>query len=210
MAGPNLENYVEVHTRIAAFYEKHPEGSLQSTWQVEEVGDQTFVVVKAYAYRHPDDSRPGVGLAWEPFPGKTPYTRDSELMVGETSAWGRAIASLGFEVNRGIASANEVRNRSNGEVDDSPSSKQKGLITRRCNELALTPDHKKQLMDWAGGQPLTKRRASKLIELLKESKDHADVWKRAGIEVPFVSDIPADVPDEVVVDYTDPEAVPFS
>ena len=209
MAGPNLENYVEVHTRIEKFYEKYPEGSLQSTFSIEQVRDDTFVVVKAYAYRTPEDSRPGVGLAWEPYPGLTPYTKGSELMVGETSAWGRAIASLGFEVNKGIASANEVRNRTNGE-EPLPSPKQKGLITRRCNELALTDEHKKQLMDWAGGTPLTKRKASKLIELLKEAKDHADVWKRAGIEVPVVSDIPADVPEVEVVDYTNDEEVPFT
>jgi hypothetical protein len=29
--------------------------------------------------------RPGIGMAWEPFPGRTPYTKASELMNAETS-----------------------------------------------------------------------------------------------------------------------------
>ena len=45
-------------------------------------------------------------------PGKTPYTRDSEVMVAETSAWGRAIvAALAGDTKRGVASKEEVLNR---------------------------------------------------------------------------------------------------
>src|SRR5262245_23123987 len=106
-----LADYVEVSDRIKAFYEKFPEGSLQGSYEVLTVAEATMIVYRAEAYRTPDDARPGVGYASEPVPGKTPYTADSELMNAETSAWGRAIASLGFEVSRGIASANEVRAR---------------------------------------------------------------------------------------------------
>jgi hypothetical protein len=67
--------------------------------------------VKAYAYRTPDDQRPGTGLAWEPCPGKTPYTKDSELQNAETSAIGRAIIMVGASDAKKVASANEVRNR---------------------------------------------------------------------------------------------------
>jgi hypothetical protein len=103
-------DYVEVSERIAEFREKHPDGSLQAEIVPSPV--EGFVVVKAYAYRTPDDQRPGVGLAWEPVPGKTNFTRDSELMNAETSAWGRALIAVGAaDAKRGIASANEVRNR---------------------------------------------------------------------------------------------------
>src|SRR5690606_7776514 len=93
------------------------EGSLQpvdpvNPYRVETIGDRTFIVYTAAAYRHPDDRRPGIGVAWEPFPGLTPYTRNSELMNAETSAWGRAIiAVLAADAKRGIASLEEVRNR---------------------------------------------------------------------------------------------------
>jgi hypothetical protein len=113
---PNLDNYVEVNERIVEFYKRYPNGSLQSEYV--PVSSPDLVVVKAYAYRTPDDPRPGMGLASEPFPGKTPYTKDSELMNAETSAWGRALAALGFEVKRAIASREEVRNRTAEEDED--------------------------------------------------------------------------------------------
>jgi len=103
------EDYIEVSERIQTFYEKYPEGSLQSEYELVTVLDHQWIIVKAYAYRTPGDNRPGIGHAWEHVPGKTSFTLGSELMVGETSAWGRAIASLGIAVHRGIASANEVK-----------------------------------------------------------------------------------------------------
>jgi hypothetical protein len=104
-----MSDYIEVKDRIQAFYAKYPEGSLQSEYEVVTIGDKTWVVVKSYAYRTPDDPRPGIGHAWEAYPGSTPFTRTSELMVGETSSWGRATASLGIAVSKSIASKNEVR-----------------------------------------------------------------------------------------------------
>src|SRR5690606_9763894 len=92
-------------------------GSLQPVdpaqpYRVERIGDDTYIVVVAAAYRTPDDKRPGIGMAYEPYPGRTPYTRGSELQNAETSAWGRAIvAALAADTRRGIASAEEVRNR---------------------------------------------------------------------------------------------------
>ena len=118
MAGPP-PGYKEVSERIQDFRKQHPEGSLQA--EIVPSPFEGFVCVKAYAYRTPDDPRPGVGLAWEPVPGKTNFTRDSELMNAETSAWGRAIIAVGAsDAKHGIASANEVRNRqSDRQVDGS-------------------------------------------------------------------------------------------
>jgi hypothetical protein len=104
-----MSDYIEVKDRIQAFHNKYPDGSLQSEYEIRTLGDKTWIVVKAYAYRTADDPRPGVGHAWESYPGSTPFTRTSELMVGETSAWGRALAALGIAVSKSIASKNEVR-----------------------------------------------------------------------------------------------------
>lgn len=115
--GIDLDSYVDVASRIAEFRTKHPEGSLQPAdatqpYRVEKIGDQTYLVVVAAAYRSPDDQRPGIGMAYEEFPGRTPYTRGSELQNAETSAWGRAIvAALAADTRRGVASQEEVRNR---------------------------------------------------------------------------------------------------
>ncbi len=104
-----MSDYIEVKDRIVAFHKAYPEGSLQSEYEVITLGDKAWIVVKAYAYRTPDDLRPGIGHAWESYPGSTPFTRTSELMVGETSAWGRALAALGIAVNKSIASRNEIK-----------------------------------------------------------------------------------------------------
>lgn len=108
-------DYVPVNERIAAFYEKHPEGSLQST--LIELTEKR-VVMRGEAYRSPDDQRPGIGFSSLEIPGRTPYTRGSEIENAETSAWGRALAALGFEVKRGIASKEEVENKSGDSLEE--------------------------------------------------------------------------------------------
>lgn len=105
-------DYVDVAERIRAFRAKYPDGSLQQIeWGVREISGKAFVYYTAAAYRTPDDARPGIGTAWEPFPGPTSFTRDSELMNAETSAWGRAIIAAGAADAKRVASADEVRNR---------------------------------------------------------------------------------------------------
>jgi hypothetical protein len=110
-------DYIDVAARLVEFRTKHPEGSLQPAdlavpFRIETIGDQTFIVVVAAAYRSPDDPKPGIGMAYEQFPGRTPYTKGSELQNAETSAWGRAIvAALAADTKKGVASAEEVRNR---------------------------------------------------------------------------------------------------
>lgn len=106
-------DYIDVATRIVEFREKFPEGSLQQVdLKFVQVAGKDWVVYTAAAYRHPDDTRPGVGTAWEPVPGPTQFTRDSEVQNAETAAWGRAmVAALAVDTRKGIASQEEVRNR---------------------------------------------------------------------------------------------------
>ena len=121
-----LDDYVDVAQRIADFRQQYPHGSLQPLdpahpWEQAVVNGvskdgkpyaMTMIVYVAAAYRTPEDPRPGIGVAWEPFPGRTPYTLGSELMNAETSAWGRAIiAALASDSKRGVSSREEVRNR---------------------------------------------------------------------------------------------------
>ncbi len=104
-----LKDYVDVAERIAEFRQRYPEGSLQAQVLRWPEKDFPYLAVEARAYRSPTDERPGVGLAWENVPGKTPYTKDSELQNAETSAWGRAIvAVLAADTRKGIASRQEV------------------------------------------------------------------------------------------------------
>jgi hypothetical protein len=106
-------DYIDVATRIVEFRDKFPEGSLQQVkYEFVKVNNKDWVVYTAAAYRSPDDQRPGIGTAWEPIPGPTNFTRDSEVQNAETAAWGRAmVAALAVDTKQGIASSQEVRNR---------------------------------------------------------------------------------------------------
>ena len=118
----NNSDYIDVATRIGLFREKHPEGSLQPAdlekpYEIVMVGDKTFIVVVASAFRSPTDERPGIGMAWEPFPAMNQQMRGSELMLCETSAWGRAIvAALAADTKRGVASQDEIVARNSQEI----------------------------------------------------------------------------------------------
>lgn len=119
----NLDEYVDVAERIRMFAEKYPEGSLQGDGFFVRDPDEKIIGYHyvARAYRTAADERPGVGTAYEPIPGKTPYTRDSEVQNSETAAWGRAIVALGFNTKK-IASREEVRARqeSDGAANGAP------------------------------------------------------------------------------------------
>lgn len=111
------KDYIDVAARITEFRTKHPNGYLaplnpSEPFKIVDINGKVFIAVVAGAFREPGDTSPGVGMAWEQFPGCTPFTRNSELMNAETSAWGRAIIAVGAaDSKKGIASAEEVRNR---------------------------------------------------------------------------------------------------
>jgi hypothetical protein len=112
MAGFDLKDYVDVKTRATMFYEKYPDGRIaSSTPVVVEIGDQKFIEVTASVWRSPEDPIPCVASAWEIFPGKSSFTKNSEMMNAETSAIGRALFAAGIATSSGVASAEEVRNR---------------------------------------------------------------------------------------------------
>lgn len=158
---PADSGYVEVKDRIEAFYKKYPEGSIQS--EIVMLNDN-LVVMKAFAYRFLEDTRPGVGHSQLAIPGTTGFTKGSELENAETSAVGRAIAALGFEVHRSVASAEEVRMHSgeqqaarpaaatnvstDGRVAtlDEASQAQKNLLRAEAAKAGLTDAERKAIL----------------------------------------------------------------
>lgn len=123
----DLGDYVDVAARMSWFFERYPEGSLGS---VITHLTENYVVVRAMAFRTPTDTSPGVGHAMELIPGRTPYTKDSELMNAETSAWGRALAAIGAPMKGHIASADELRAARTVSKDSCPhtNTEMKGTI----------------------------------------------------------------------------------
>jgi hypothetical protein len=164
----DLSDYQEVPERINAFFEQYPSGSLQ-TVSVEyrdlpaahKNGEPCLhVIYHAAAYRAPEDERPGHGMASEPLPGLTPYTKGSELMNAETSAWGRALVALGF-VAKKVASQEEVRNRQTtsqpptarvGTGKGFASEKQQQIIKKLCTEKKVTLEQLTIMLDTIGAK----------------------------------------------------------
>jgi hypothetical protein len=131
-----LKNYIEVKDRIQMFYEKFPEGTLHFQYKgVLEFNGESYIYGEAFAYPERDKMAYASGWAWERVPAKG-FARGSELMVLETSAWGRAIAALGIAVTKGIASREEVQRNMKPENDpwqtppDSPTKPIEGKISQ--------------------------------------------------------------------------------
>jgi hypothetical protein len=135
MAERDLSDYIEVAERIEHFRALWPQGTLRGDWRMVQVGDQHLIAYRAEAYRTADDTAPGVGCAWELVPGRTPFTRGSELQNAETSAWGRAIIAVGAsDAKRGIASREEVAWRRAERDDGLPVNKDGSLSRSRITD----------------------------------------------------------------------------
>lgn len=103
----NLENYVPVHERIEKFYSANPNGRINTS--IERIDETGLVVFKAAAFRERDDAEPSAtGHAYE-LAGSSYINKTSYIENCETSAIGRALANLGIEVSRGIASREEMQ-----------------------------------------------------------------------------------------------------
>jgi hypothetical protein len=139
----DLKDYVTVAERLRIFMDRYPEGSMQlDPVEFRDIEGKTWVIGRAYAYRTPDDPRPGVGTAWEQIPGTTPYTRNSEVQNLETSAWGRALAAIGIGIDKGVATWEEVQR---GKAADRPKVVPAGVSGPLAREVAKEPITERQL-----------------------------------------------------------------
>ena len=185
MAAPDLSNYVDVATRIKLLVEKYPNASIKCDKPiVVNIDGHTFIEVTARIHCGVSTDefskfRDAVATAWEPFPGKTPYTRDSEMMNAETSAIGRAIGALGIGLTGSMASQNEVANRQGApvrttvvnnttvtQVGNPPSDKQLWLYKKLLKEAGQLPPLNIDQMD--------KFEVSRAIEALKAGEQPAE------------------------------------
>lgn len=181
----DLKDYVTVAERMREFYKLYPEGSLQmDPPDIRQVEGKTWAIGRAYAYRDRNDDRPGIGTAWEIIPGRTPYTNGSEIQNLETSCWGRALAAVGIKIEKGVATADEVRaakaregawERVDKTPDDDPfydkppapkgtypqriNDKQVGLLRGRCRDKHIPDDQVVQVINtilgMSGESPIT-------------------------------------------------------
>lgn len=146
----NLD-YVDVATRLTEMRVTFPDLTMQQvSMEFVNIGGKDFVVYTAAAYRTSDDQRPGIGTAWEPVPGPTSFTKDSEVQNAETAAWGRALIAIGASTKSGIASMEEVTNRS-GEAQTQRQGAEGEL--RKMEQTGEISDEIRSILEAADADP---------------------------------------------------------
>ena len=173
----NLDGYVQVADRLQMALDKHPELRVveQPATVLDWPGGQVLMCTVT-VYRDPDDPCPVTASATEAIPGKTPYTKGSELMVGNTSALGRALGYMGFGLKSGsIASRDEVQ----AARDRQTYPKRTGdELLEAANTSDDDPDGPSpaqlrmlRALKYTGPTPPDKRAASSLIDTLKKANE---------------------------------------
>lgn len=158
MANFDLSKYIPVHSRITSFYEKYPDGRIV-TELVSLNEDSGFVCIKASAFRNRDDAEPSsTGHAFE-VRGQGYVNNTSHIENGETSAIGRALANLGFAIENGIASREEMDkvNRMNSHAAPNGGSPAQA----RPNDLASPQNQQSQVARAAHNNVFLQQNASR-------------------------------------------------
>ena len=136
----NLDEYVTVNERIMKFYEKYPEGRIVTeiiSWQ------DGVIVMKATVYRDSNNIPAATGHAYEK-EGSSFINQTSALENAESPATVRALAMLGFEIKKSIASYEEVANaKLNQENKEVNPKSEKKVVTAANKNLLLTAASKK-------------------------------------------------------------------
>jgi len=115
----DLSEYVDVKTRLKQALKVFPQLRIvEHRPEITQVGDQLFIECSVTVSRDPDDPIPVTASMFEPYPGRTTFTKLSEQANGATSALGRALGYMGFGIDKSIASSNEVLGRQQGAEDD--------------------------------------------------------------------------------------------
>jgi len=110
--------YVTVNQRLLAALERFPDLRVVETpFQIHEIDGTTYLWTAVQVYPTPDH-QPTDGSVLEPVrPDRHPL-KHSELMTGYTSALGRALGYLGFGIDAGIATSDEIQARQPAQLGE--------------------------------------------------------------------------------------------
>lgn len=110
--------YVTVNQRLLAALERYPDLRVVETpFQIHEIDGTTYLWTAVQVYPTPDH-QPTDGSVLEPVrPDRHPL-KHSELMTGYTSALGRALGYLGFGIDAGIATSDEIQARQPAQLGE--------------------------------------------------------------------------------------------
>jgi hypothetical protein len=165
----SIEDYEPVASRLARFWEKHPEGRVITKLLTFE-GDR--VIVQADIYVDREDDRPVATDFAEEIRGSNNVNKTSHIENAATSAIGRALADCDFASSTDWTkrpSREEMhkveRMSGNTRITESSnlaSEKQQNMIRAVCKSMGKTPP--------ANLQGMTKREASAYIDNLKNGE----------------------------------------
>jgi len=110
--------YVTVNQRLLAALERFPDLRVVETpFQIHEIDGTTYLWTAVQVYPTPEH-QPTDGSVLEPVrPDRHPL-KHSELMTGYTSALGRALGYLGFGIDAGIATSDEIQARQPAQLGE--------------------------------------------------------------------------------------------
>ena len=164
----SIEDYEPVASRLARFWEKHPEGRV-ITKLITIEGDR--VVVQADIYVDREDDRPIATDFAEEIRGSNNVNKTSHVENACTSAIGRALADCDFAsstdwTKRPSREEMQKVERMSGdtritEPSNLASEKQQNMIRAVCKSMGKVPP--------ANLQGMTKREASAYIDTLKSA-----------------------------------------
>jgi hypothetical protein len=164
----SIEDYEPVASRLARFWEKHPEGRV-ITKLITFEGDR--VIVQADIYVDREDDRPIETDFAEEWRGSSNVNKTSHIENACTSAIGRALSDADFAsstdwTKRPSREEMQKAERMSGdtritEPSDLASEKQQNMIRAVCKSMGKVPP--------ANLQGMTKREASAYIDTLKSA-----------------------------------------